>query len=730
VFTFLSSPVPKDLLFFHFSDFLMPKHLLFPLVLSLCLLLVATVVAKVEILPAEVQANASPWLIGRGIYDITGPAAQTGMMGYAMVNQSTTGIHYRLRARAFVIADGEQRVAFVSTDSCMIFTSIKREVVKALQRKYGGLYSYANVMLSGIHTHSGPGGYAEYSLYDITTLGFFEDNWRTIINGIVAAIEQAHNNMVAGKIFVNSGELLDSNINRSPTAYANNPAAEKAKYRYNVDKTMTVLKFVDTAGKELGMVNWFAVHGTSMTNRNTLISGDNKGYASYLFEKYKNGKNTLPGTGSFVAAFAQSNEGDVSPNTRGAFCDNGSPCEVAHSTCGGYSENCHGYGPGANQFQSTQIIGTNQFKKALELYEKATQEVVGPLQFVHSFVDMSNVTVLPEWTGLNSSVRTCMAALGDSFAGGTTDGPGDFNFKQGTNSSTTNEYWNFLAHFLSEPSDEQIKCQYPKPILLNTGGIDLPAPWTPKILPLQIFRVGQIVIVGVPGEFSTMSGRRLRDSVQKALSSAGVTAVPVIAGLSNAYSHYITTHEEYVVQRYEGASTLYGPYTLNAYQQEYTKLAVAMVKGTPVPPGPTPPDLSGRTFTFLPPVIEDLPPLFGHFGQIDVDVKSSYHLNETVKVSFWGANPRNDFRTQSTFLTVERKNGSSWEVVLTDGDWDTKFMWESVWITQSRITITWDIALDTPPGQYRIQTFGTSKDIWGTLTPYTGTSSVFNVLPL
>jgi neutral ceramidase len=68
---------------------------------------------------------------------------------------------------------------------------------------------------------------------------------------------------------------------------------------------MTVLRMEDESGNELGMLNWFAVHGTSMTNTNQYISGDNKGYASYLFEKYKNGNNSLPGIGPFVAAFGQ-----------------------------------------------------------------------------------------------------------------------------------------------------------------------------------------------------------------------------------------------------------------------------------------------------------------------------------------------------------------------------------------------------------------------------------------
>src|SRR6266540_541394 len=42
--------------------------------------------------------------VGSGIYDITGPAAELGMMGYGRIDQKTAGIHLRLWARAFVIA--------------------------------------------------------------------------------------------------------------------------------------------------------------------------------------------------------------------------------------------------------------------------------------------------------------------------------------------------------------------------------------------------------------------------------------------------------------------------------------------------------------------------------------------------------------------------------------------------------------------------------------------------
>lgn len=53
-----------------------------------------------------------------------------------------------------------------------------------------------------------------------------------------------------------------------------------------------------------------------------------------------------------------------------------------------------------------------------------------------------------------------------------------------------------------------------------------------------------------------------REAVRAKLISSGIIgndAYVVIAGPANAYGHYVTTREEYGVQRYEGASTLYGP---------------------------------------------------------------------------------------------------------------------------------------------------------------------------
>lgn len=67
-------------------------------------------------------------------------------------------------------------------------------------------------------------------------------------------------------------------------------------------------------------MSWFPVHCTSINNTNSLISGDNKGVAAQLMEKWASGSGSNVSDGNFVAAFAQANVGDTSPNTQGAFC--------------------------------------------------------------------------------------------------------------------------------------------------------------------------------------------------------------------------------------------------------------------------------------------------------------------------------------------------------------------------------------------------------------------------
>jgi neutral ceramidase len=95
------------------------------------------------------------FLVGRGIADITGEAAECGLLGYGKPEQQSAGIHLRLRARAFVVVDADsgRRVLIVVTELPLIFDSIHREVLRRVGLRHGDRYTDRNTMITATHTH-------------------------------------------------------------------------------------------------------------------------------------------------------------------------------------------------------------------------------------------------------------------------------------------------------------------------------------------------------------------------------------------------------------------------------------------------------------------------------------------------------------------------------------------------------------------------------------------------
>ncbi|KAL7059867.1 hypothetical protein AAHC03_013786 [Spirometra sp. Aus1] len=689
---------------------------------------------------SAVIISANGLLIGTGIADITGPIVQINLMGYAMLEQTGGGLHLRLFSRAFIVQANQSSrpVVFVNLDAGMSSQLLKTQVLKRLKAEHGSIFDHDNVMISATHTHSGPAGFFQYALFDITSRGFVQETLDAMVNGIVQSIQMAYASITPGRILCAEGILTNASTNRSPLSYLNNPSSERSRYSANVDQEMTLLKFLADDGRELGMINWFSVHGTSMNNTNRLISSDNKGMASVLFEQWMNGPEQEVGRGPFVAAFAQANEGDVSPNTRGPRCiDTGLPCDELTSTCAGRVQNCIAFGPGRDMFESTLIIAQRQFEKAKQLYQTAKEEIIGNVDFRHQFIDMTNVSVdYP--AGGPPAGKTCKPAMGYSFAAGTTDGPGVFDFKQGMLNGTW--YWTFLGHLISRPSDEMVQCHRPKPILLATGQMNYPTPWQPSIVETQIFRIGQFLIAALPGEFTTMAGRRVRESIREAFigalnASTQMSVRVVLAGLSNLYTDYVTTYEEYQIQRYEGASTAYGPHTLQAYVQQFAKLAKALAEKSWLPEGPEPPFLLDRLFGFAIPATWDWHPWGSPFGTVTSEPHQNYYnANDTVSAVFVTANPRHNLRHNGTYLTVEKLEGDTWVRKFTDANWETKFIWrptKGFWKflfheAEIQWTVT-SVGRKCAPGDYRIRHFGTAKKLGTGLVDFIGTTRAFKV---
>lgn len=670
---------------------------------------------------ASKSAKTDYWL-GVGKADITGPAAETGMFGYA-AKQQVTGINDRLYSRAFIIAESDlaedKRIVYVSTDLGAMFTAVKLEVIKHLQAEFGDLYRDENVMLTATHTHVGNGGFSHQKLYqmastDDTLAGYSHQTFNAIVEGIVRSIQQAHNNLTPGNLSLAQGKLLEATRNRSLLAYNVNPEAQD--FDSPVNETMTQLRLDAEDGTPLGLINWFAIHPTSFSKQFTHLSADNKGYAQLGMEaKFKLNQNRLTDQ-EFVAAFANADEGDV----------------VA---AGGNADSAPGFEGSKNEWENVIRDGSLQLNKALELWDQG-QPVTGPIDTRARWVDLANYKVEPEFTAGNGEQQLCLPARGYSFAAGAENGPsnipGIYEGMTRDSLSLTDRVNKVDPSLLGSitrgafgvvSSVSQDDCQAEKPVLLPTGHWG----WVNTEQPVQLMRIGNLALIAIPGEPTTMVGRRLRQAVENELAESGVDTL-VVASLANNYSGYLSTREEYSLQHYEGASTEFGPYQANAYQQQYVHLAQAMRDGIEVSSEVTPPDRSQYSFAERPGVLYDDKPQNQQWGQVLQQPNARYKTGDTVRVIFRGAHPKNNLRTEDSFLIVQRLQQGQWLDYKTDSDFDTTYSWQREQLAYSKISIDWRIDPTTEPGIYRIVHNGDWKNGWDDgITPYSGTSKSFEI---
>ncbi len=693
----------------------------------------------------EIQKSPGYYLVGTGMYDVTGPAAEVTMGGYAVDDQKTAGIQLRLRSRAFIVGDAAKRVVFVSVDTWAMTQAVKQEISRrvATDPVLKDYYSGKNICISATHTHNSVAGFSHYFLYNVPNKGFIKDSFDAIADGIYQSIKRAHANLSVGSVFVNEGSLTNAGWNRSLFAYNNNPSEERAHYGKTTDTSMVLLKFVTREGEEIGMLNWYAVHPDCIGPENKLISGDTKGHASYNFEKEKGTDYTKSRT--FVAAFAQANSGDVTPNV--PFTEYLGSIEWAMEVLGIERATAEKYGfPWPQALGEADIeknpvlkyITKKQVDEARKLYSEATVPVTGSIDFRHEHVDMRTLYVADE------GCTTCAGGMGASYSfGSPADNPTPFPLF-GVGVTTDSLEWSedarstFLKLLLGSIvgliwpdslGDEYEACHEPKPVILPTGEIGLnfkDIPMTPQILPVQLLKIGNVAIVAQPTEVTTMAGRRLKETVRNTLASEGVEYV-TLAGLSNAYASYMATKEEYAMQSYAGAGTFFGPNQVLAFQQEFKKLAEAIVQRTDVPEGPEPPDLREDQVNLTTGVVLDDKPLSVDFGDVKTEPAEKYTKGETVKAVFWGGHPRNNLRLNDTFLVVEKIDGNKTVIVARDWDPETRYRWQRESVSYSLITIEWNTC-NAEPGIYRITHYGDWKSGWtGKISPYSGTTRTFVV---
>ncbi|WP_281249995.1 neutral/alkaline non-lysosomal ceramidase N-terminal domain-containing protein [Rhodococcoides yunnanense] len=656
-----------------------------------------TALGTLAVRPGNAVAAPTGLEVGRGIGDMTGEPLGAGMNGYAVLEQSSAGLHLRQRARAFVFVDtaSQQHLAHVTCEVGLMFDSIFEEVLRRLGARYGETYHRGNVLLSATHTHAAPGGTDGHLLVDITTLGFRPVTFESNVAGIVDAIVRAHDDVRPGVLTITTGTLDDAGVNRSERAFNRDP--DGAQFPGKIDPRSVNLQLA-RGGELVGVINWFATHGTSMKATNLLVSTDNKGYAAWHWERAVAGVDYR--NPSFVAAFSQSTPGDVTPNL----------------------DKQPGTGPTADEFENTRIIGLRQFDTARAQTETPGTTLDAGMDVRWLYADFFGYTVRPEFTGDGLTHTTAPAALGAAFAASSQEDGGGLpalGLEEGERGGNP-----ALAALSSVIMPAWLRDAHaPKDILLPVGlipGI------VQQILPFHLARIGAFHLFTCPFEPTVVAGARLRTALADTL---GIDReLVVVQGYTNGYGHYLTTPEEYDNQDYEGGATAFGRWQLPATIQIAVELASAMRDGLPAASGTAERDLTG-SIPVAPtgnPFV-DIPTPGRAFGDVLIQPSPSYGVGQQVSARFAGANPNSNLRRDDTYLAIERADGASWVREYDDGDWYTKILFDNTGpITDT--TVVWDIPPAQQPGRYRIVYFGDARSPDGRLTPFTGTTAEFDVV--
>ena len=528
--------------------------------------------------------------IGLGKKDITPAPRGERLLGWGDSNQRAWKVAAPLHSRAVVLkTETSGFLVIACLEICFITQALRDVVIERLQAgPHGHIFNEENVLLCATHTHCAPGGHSHDVLYNIPSFGWYPHVLEKYASGTVLSIEEAIQNLKPGRIRFAEGVFSADQpvaFNRSIAAWNQNPDVvqfERKDRHLAVDRTMNLFRFEDINGKFIGSLNEFAVHCTSVHRNYNVIHSDNKGIAAEEMERDLGG----------ICLFVQGAAGDVSPNFQR------------------FSKHAEVRGTNPNDLIAVVDNGKIQSDMACFLARSAAANATLPaiLDSALDYGDMSKVSVDPQDVGGREGCQTGPAVVGAMSLLGTDEGMPTPRALVGL--ATILSRFAELTEFMwrraqGEPAYlwSADPVQGPKISCLQPGTSEIfrttrfekfvvPAflsghvaqikkwgkqkflhkrPFTPQVLPLQAVRIGNWAWVAAPAEFTTSSGRRLKDSVLKEMSGSGVSRV-LFVGYANAYASYVTTPEEYQLQLYEGASTHFGQWTQPGYQTLYRKL--------------------------------------------------------------------------------------------------------------------------------------------------------------
>jgi neutral ceramidase len=617
-----------------------------------------TAVAVAAPAAAAHAADTDTLRAGVGKADIT-PRTGYYLGGWTRADRVARGQHTRLWARALVLERGGRKVALVAVDLFMVAGGMVKHVGDALADR--GL-SEQTILMSASHTHSGPGGYANFRTFNTAApspatasdpFSFYRlldpkpadpQLYSFLVRRIAEAIRRADDDLGPAAAGWGSAELHGLTMNRSIEAHLANHGIslergqggadqDPAGVAHTIDPRVNVLR-VDKVvrGRRVPIGGWstFADHGTVTKSSFPYYNQDHHASALRVFERRVRRAGRVPRGQPVLNVYGNSNEGDQSA---GLVRD----------------------GPAASDY-----VGRVEAAAMLRAWRAARPTRRPALD--------------SRWT------RVC-------FCGQLTEGGNVADFAMaGLPFLTGSEEERGPLFELTRVPLEGTRSPLPVPGQGHKAGIPLSADSVPKAVPLMAVRLGGGVIVTLPGEPTAEVGARVRAAVSGA-------ARVVVSGLANEFIQYLTTPEEYERQHYEGGSTLYGPLSSNLLRGELAELSRRLLGGEP----------AQAAYPFDPTngVSPDGPP-FGRgaaSATITAMPATRYRRFQRVPLSWRGGAFGLDRPLDRPFVRIERLMRQRRRVV--DSDLGLGTLWQVD--DQGHHQALWEIPLHLRGGRYRIR---------------------------
>jgi neutral ceramidase len=464
---------------------------------------------------------------------------------YAKTFAASRGIHTRVRARAIVLDTGGERAALVQVDLGGVPYALVQRVYELIPE--AGI-PLENLMIAATHTHSSTGPIWPTDSTGYALLGgdaFDPRVFEFTAQGIARAILLANSYRVPAQAGIAKTQLTNASRNRNFEPFKRNedvPKDEAGAKEASIDPVMTVIRVDEADGRPIGVWSNFAVHQTSFGDDNLLFSGDNAAYTERIVEHKIRTAARKRGTparrpGHVVNVWTNSNEGDISP-------DGGTEKDPANAK--------ESLQYGGNSFTEAHMAGVKVARGLIRAWRRAGKAMTAdvPVDSRLGYVAFDGVSADAEPVGPNAVLGqggitaddgTC--APFDGFAG-----PG-----QG-----------MKMPLLGGPGDSLV----------------------PGTQPVTVMRVGPLAITAFPSEITKQMGMRIRNAVQGATGDAFSDVV--MSGLTNGYSSYTSTPEEYDACHYEGSFTLFGRRQGALYRETAVAIAKALADGADYASDPEP----------------------------------------------------------------------------------------------------------------------------------------------